>query len=419
MRVLPVLLGCGLSAVALFGTNWPNWRGPDNNGSVSDEGFPLSWDRTNHVQWRVTLPEPGNSSPIVWKDRVFVTQAIAQRRTLWCVDAKDGRVLWERGPTYTLPEETMRESNPYCAASPVTDGERVIAFFGSAGLYCFDFEGKELWHADLGKISHPFGTASSPCLGEDLCYAYVGPGENQSMVAVNKRTGKIAWRTDALRPSAEEAKQISTNGPPVGSWSTPTLIENAGRKELVMCFAFRFGSYDSLDGKLLWQRSGLGLQTYVTPQWTDGMLVTMSGSVAHALRPPRTPGTEPELVWTQPKSKFRFGSGVTTDQHLYYLSENGLAECWEKQTGRVLWQERLQGPGKKMTSWSSLSKAGNRIYAPNQSGDVFVFAAEPTFRVLATNSIAEPTNASLALANGKVVMRTDQSLWCFGPAKGS
>jgi hypothetical protein len=140
----------------------------------------------------------------------------------------------------------------------------------------------------------------------------------------------------------------------------------------------------------------------------------MGGTTTHAVRPPARVGAEPETVWSQQRGKFRFGSGVATATHLYYLSENGLAECWEKQTGKVLWQERLQGPGKKMTSWSSLSMAGNLIYAPNQSGDVFVFAAEPAFRLLSTNSVAEPTNASLALAHSNIVMRTDRALWCFG-----
>ena len=119
--------------------------------------------------------------------------------------------------------------------------------------------------------------------------------------------------------------------------------------------------------------------------------------------------------WTITQDKFRFGSGVATEKNLFFLAENGLTECWEKETGKVLWQERLQGPGKKMTSWSSLSMAGKMIYAPNQSGDVFVFAADPEFRVLSTNSVDEPTNASLALSQGRVFMRTDKSLWSFGP----
>jgi outer membrane protein assembly factor BamB len=407
------------ASVPVSADNWPEWRGPKRNGSTREKDFPISWNATNNVIWRVELPEPGNSSPIIWRNRVFITQAIGNRRAILCFDRGSGKVLWTNGPTYDEPELTMKESNPYCAASPVTDGQRVIAHFGSAGLYCFDFNGRELWRAELGKISHPFGTASSPCLDGDRCYVFVGPGEsaNESMVAVEKQTGKVVWRTAALQPNAEEMLKVSTNGPPIGSWSTPMVIEHDGRKELVMSFDFRFGGYDLKSGKLLWQNAGLGLQTYVTPLWTDGMLVPMSGTVALAVRPPSKSGAEAETVWTQSKSKFRFGSGVSTPKHLYYLSENGLAECWEKGTGKILWQERLQGPGKKMTSWSSLSMAGDMIYAPNQSGDVFVFAAEPIFRILSTNSVAEPTNASLALAQGNVIMRTDRALWCFGKKK--
>jgi outer membrane protein assembly factor BamB len=407
---------CWRSGVA---ANWPAWRGPNGNGSTGEGNIPISWSATNNVVWRVELPEAGNSSPIVSGDRVFVTQAIGNRRTVICVDRLSGKMLWTAGPTYNEPELTMKESNPYCAASPVTDGERVIAHFGSAGLYCFDFDGRELWHADVGKISHMFGTGSSPCLEGDRCFVFVGPGEsaNELMVAVETRTGKTVWRSEALQPSAEEMSKVTTNGPPIGSWSTPIVIQHDGRKELAMSFDFRFGAYDLKSGKLLWQNPGLGLQTYVTPLWSDGMLISMSGTVAVAVRPPADGGSEAETLWAQPKSKFRFSSGVTTEKHLYFLSENGFAECWDKRTGKILWQERLQGPGKKMTSWSSLSMAGNFIYAPNQSGDVFVFAAEPTFRTVSTNSVAEPTNASLALAQGNVIMRTDRALWCFGKEK--
>jgi outer membrane protein assembly factor BamB len=422
LRAVAILF---LFPITLLSADWPNWRGPNTDGTTSEKDFPISWDRTNNVLWRVELPERGNSSPIVWKDRVFITQAISNggngraatvgQRTVICLDRKTGKTLWQSGPTYNEPELTMEDSNPYCAASPVTDGDRVIAHFGSAGLYCFDFKGRELWHADLGKISHRFGTASSPCLSGDLCFVYVGPGEEkQEMVAVNKRTGKIAWRSPALLPTTADLAKLGTNSPPYGSWATPSVIDNHGRKEVIMPFNFRIGSYDFKNGNLLWETNGLGLQIYVTPLWTDGLLLVMGGSTTYALRPSISSKT-PELAWKQERGKFRFGSGVATDNHLFYLAENGLAECWEKSTGKILWQERLQGTGKKNTTWSSLSMAGQNIFAPNQSGDVFIFLANPDrFQILSTNSIAEPTNASLALSQNCVFMRTDQSLWCFG-----
>lgn len=413
--LFPLALTCVFFALPFRAAahNWPNWRGPHSNGTTAERNLPLSWDRTNNVAWRVELPGPGNSSPIVWSNRVFITQAMGNRRTLWCLDRTDGKILWQAGPTYDQPEETYTEGNPYCTASPVTDGERVIAFFGSAGLYAYDFHGRELWQTNLGKISHIIGSGSSPTLGSNLCYVFVGPGKNESMVAVDKRTGQVAWRTDAIRPDADEAKQIKTNGPPAGTWSTPVLVDNGGRTELLMAFAFRLGAFDPQSGNLLWQQPGLGLQTYVTPLFTDGMILATAGTTTHGIKPPTKRRADPEKVWTQEKGKFRFSSPVATDTHLFYLAENGLAECWEKTTGRVLWQERLQGPGAKKTTWSSPSKAGNRIYAPNQSGDIFVFAAEPTFRILSTNSVAESSNTTLALAQGSILFRTDKALWCF------
>lgn len=413
MRSVWMILLCAL-AISLAAGDWPSWRGPNANGATDEKNFPIAWSATSNVVWRLELPERGNSSPIVWKDRVFVTQAIGKKRALLCVDRRNGKLLWESGPVYEAPEMTIEEHNPYCAASPVTDGKRVIAFFGSAGLFAFDFEGRELWRAELGSITHRFGTASSPVLADNLCIVYVGPGDRHEMVAVDKRSGKIAWRAPGVAPSADEAAKVQTNGPPSGSWSTPLVIDNRGHREVIMPFAFRMGGYDLKDGKQHWQSAGLGLQTYVMPHWVDGMLIAMSGTTAIALRPPEGQGTEPGIVWKETKGKFRFGSGVAAGKHLYFLAENGFAECWEKSTGKVLWQERLQGPGAKKTTWSSLSMAGNMIYAPNQSGDVFVFAAEPTFRIVSTNSVAEPTNASLAFANGNVIMRTDKALWRFG-----
>src|SRR4030095_264330 len=182
--------------------NWPAWRGADGNGISADKNLPLKWNATENVKWRVDLPERGNSSPIVWGDRVFLTQAVSadNRRTLLCFDLETGKQLCKAGATYAEREQTQRD-NPYCSATPVTDGERVIASFGSAGLYCYDFAGKELWHRDLGKMNHMFGNGASPVLAGELCVLNFGPDEKARIVAVNKRTGETAW--EAAAPKAE------------------------------------------------------------------------------------------------------------------------------------------------------------------------------------------------------------------------
>ena len=200
-----------LAALTANATNWPGWRGADGTGLSSEKNLPLKWSTNENVRWRVALPGPGNSSPIVWGNRVFVAQAVKDedRRTIMCLDRANGKLLWQSGVTYTEREQTQ-QNNPYCSATPVTDGERVVASFGSAGVYCYDFEGKELWHRDLGKMSHIFGNASSPILHGDLCLLNFGPDEKARLIAMNKRTGEIVWEMEPPKvdPSEQQAFKI-------------------------------------------------------------------------------------------------------------------------------------------------------------------------------------------------------------------
>src|SRR5436190_15594379 len=138
--LLAIVLGCFRASAA----NWPAWRGPLGTGVSEEKSVPVHWSTTNHVKWRTPLPEPGNSTPVVWGDRLFVTQPAGDRRTLMCLDRADGKLLWHAGIT-TREQEPTHSANPYCSASPVTDGERIIVSFASDGLYCYDLGGQELW----------------------------------------------------------------------------------------------------------------------------------------------------------------------------------------------------------------------------------------------------------------------------------
>src|SRR6185503_20229029 len=195
-----------VSALTTLADNWPAWRGLDGNGICRETQLPLRWSTNENVRWNVPLPEPGNSTPIVWSNRVFVTQAIEKekRRTLMCFDRRDGKLLWQRGPIWT-DKELTHPDNPPCTPSPVTDGQRVIAWFGSAGVYCFDFDGRELWRRDLGLQKHEWGYASSPVLYRDLCFLNFGPGQRSFVIALDKKTGATVWQRDApvIAPNAK------------------------------------------------------------------------------------------------------------------------------------------------------------------------------------------------------------------------
>ena len=233
--------------------NWPSWRGPEGTGVAPDERPPLRWSATENVLWKVPLPDKGNSSPIVWGKKVFMTQALEKesRRTVMCFDRTNGKLLWQNGTTYTEKEQS-HPANPQCAASPVTDGERVIAFFGSAGLYCFDMDGKELWHRDLGKHHHEWGYAASPIIHENLCVLNFGPGERQFMIALDKANGKTVWEKEILnRMPTKRTDGFAgrEKGGMIGSWSTPLVAKVNGRDELIMSFSDRLAGMDPRSGK--------------------------------------------------------------------------------------------------------------------------------------------------------------------------
>jgi outer membrane protein assembly factor BamB len=414
-----IVVLAGLDPV--FAANWPDWRGPSRTGVCTEKDLPLRWATNENVRWRTPLPERGNSTPVVWGDRVFITQATTpdHRRALWCLDKATGNVFWKAGVTYA-DKELTHETNPFCSASPATDGERVIASYGSAGLYAYDFSGKELWRRDLGPQHHIWGNAASPIIHGDLCILNVGPGERQFLVALDKKTGDEKWRVEEPGGHSGEKKAGEKNTW-IGSWTTPVIIEEGGKSSLIMTWPGRVAAYDPVSGKERWTCRGLNPLVYTSPLHADGTIVAMGGFNGMSLAV-RTGGagdvTDTHRLWHHPKTKQRIGSGVIAGEHIYILNDPGVAECFELKTGKLVWEERLKGPAKS-DSWSSMVLAGNRLYVGNQGGDTFVLEASPVFRTLATNSLHEPIFSSVAVSDGNLFIRTHQSLWCINSGRES
>jgi len=414
------MLGLAYSVAA---ENWPAWRGPRGTGVCSEKNLPLHWSTNDNVRWRVPLPERGNSTPIVWGQRVFVTQAIEQenRRTLMCFDRANGKLLWQQGPIYADKEPT-HETNPQCSSSPVTDGERVIAWFGSAGLFCYDFTGKELWRRDLGPQRHIWGWGSSPVLHGELCVLNFGPGERTFLIAVDKKTGRDLWKVEEPGGDSGEKKPGQDKPAWTGSWSTPVAINTGRREELLVMWPKRVTAFEPQTGKELWTCSGLNPLAYTSPLYDrpKDIVVAMGGFGGMALAVKAGGSgdvTETRRLWHHPKTKQRIGSGVIHDGHIYILNDPGVAECFELETGKLVWEERLKGPAPRSDNWSSMALANARLYVINQGGDAFVLNASPKFQVLATNSIGETTMGSMAMSDGEIFIRTHKRLWCVGQAK--
>lgn len=401
-----------LSSVALAG-NWPGWRGTEGNGHASGEkNVPLKWDRDTNVRWKVPLPMSGNSSPVVWGNRIFLTQSLdkkGHRRALLCLDRSNGKKLWQKAVTYE-PVEPTHNTNPYASATPVTDGERVIVSFGSAGMYCYDFDGNEKWHYDLGKLYHIWGNASSPILYKDLCILWAGPGERQFLLAVNKKTGKKVWQHD--EPGGKFGKSSKDW---LGSWSTPVVIHVRGHDELILSVPYKVKGFKPDTGKELWHCDGLGPLVYTSPVVSkNGIVVAMSGYGGAALAVKaggRGDVTKTHRLWHHKKrNPQRIGSSVIQGDYIYMLSEPGLAQCFELKTGKEIWGSKRLGEH----NWSSMVLIGERLYVINVAGTTYILKASPKLEVLETNRLNELVRASIAVSNGELFIRSYKHLWCIG-----
>lgn len=389
--------------------NWPAWRGPDGTGVSDEKNVPIRWSATEHVKWKTPL-EPGNSTPIVWEDRVFVTSASpdGRRRSLMCFNRADGAKRWQHDVAYAGKELT-HNTNPYSAASPVTDGEIVVAWHDSAGLVACDLDGRELWKVDLGRFEHIWGFGSSPVLYEDLVILNAGPGLRAFLVALDKGTGKEVWRRDVPEAVSEKVDQFR------GSWSTPVFFQEVnGRPAMLVTLPQRLHCLDPTTGDDIWTCGGLGELAYASPLIGDGVIVAMSGYHGPSMAV-RTGGkgdvTTTHRLWHNEGSKLnpqRVGSGVIVGDHLYILQDNGVAWCMEVKTGELTWQQRL---GK---SWSSMVLADGRLYVPGMEGTTYVLQPNPReCKVVASNPIDEVTRGSLAISDGQIFVRTHEHLYCI------
>lgn len=424
------LFAFALSPNLTSAADWPAWRGADASGTTTETALPTKWSTTENVRWKVALPEAGNSTPIIWKGKVFVTQPEGDRRTLMCFDRTNGKLLWQKGVT-TKEKEPTHSTNPYCSASPVTDGERVIASFASDGLFCYDLDGKELWsRTDLGRQIHIWGNAASPVIYNQLCFLNFGPGETTYLIAVDKKTGKTVWKVDegtgyGQRPTADvrtakSKKGSGGNATYIGSWTTPVIMKVEGKDQLLMSWPRRLAAYDPASGKELWTCSGLNPLVYSSPIYEGDVVVAMGGFSGSAIAV-RAGGsgdiTESRRLWQHPKSPQRIGSGVIKDGHIYIHNDPGTAMCLELKTGNEVWNERLRTEGAKGQNWSSVLLSGDNCYTITQGGACYVFKASPKFELVSANLLGEPSNSSIVPSDGELFIRTHKHLWCISEKK--
>ena len=414
---LPALVGLfTLLNMTAPAADWPAWRGPNGDGSTDETNLPLRFGPSEGVRWKKELPERGNSTPVVWGDKIFLTQAVGARRTLLCMERGEGRTLWQAGPEWT-GEDLTHQTNPTCSASPVTDGERVVAWFGSAGLWSWTLDGREEWHADLGPQHHIWGYGASPVLHGDLCLLNFGPGDRSFVVALQKKTGREVWRFPVPAPAVVEGPGGQKGYS--GSWNTGRVVAVGGAEQFILSLPGAVFGLDPASGKPLWHCNGLNPLAYCEPVVGRDAIVGLGGFSGFSIG--IQPGgmgdvTQTHRLWQERINPQRIGSHVTDGRHAWLTSEPGVIQCIELTTGRELWKERMQTPSGRANSWSSLLRSGDRIYAMTQNSDVVVFRASPgKYEQLAVNSLGDGmANSSPAASNGQLFLRTHRHLWCIG-----
>lgn len=396
--------------------DWVQFRGPDGLGvSFEEKAPPTKWSSSENVAWKVALPGPGASSPMVAKGRVYVTSYTGYglepnagdekdlRRHLLCFDRKDGRLLWQKEFDPKLPEHPYKGEGSYhgyAASTPTTDGERLYVFFGKSGVFCFDLDGRELWHVTVGDRTNGWGSGTSPVLFGNLLIINASV-ESGSLVALDKLTGKEVWKADGIN----------------ASWNTPILAPMREPKELIVSVHDKLLSVDPTNGKPLWNAEGI--HRYVCPSVVahdDVIYAIGGGSTSLAVRiGGRGDVTATHTLWRKDKGS-NVSSPVYHEGHLYWAHDSGGFVCCQNAAdGETVYQERLEPRPDKF--WSSGVLAGGNLYFVSQHNGTYVVAAKPKFELVAHNVLADDdsrTNASPAISDGQIFLRTDKNLYCIG-----
>ena len=445
-RAAPIAIGLSLLGATLFAAsspNWPGFRGPNASGVVDGQNLPASWNVATgeNIRWSAIIPGLAHSSPIVWGDRLYVTTAISSRTdasfkpglygegtasedrsehrwVLLAIDRGTGRIAWEATAYKGVPREKRHIKATYANATPVTDGQRVVAFFGSQGLYAFDLSGKQLWKKDLGVLNagaydlpeYEWGNASSPIIYKDLVIVQCDTQEGSFVLAADIRTGKTVWKADR--------KELP-------SWGTPAVAEpSGGQAELVTNASNFIRGYDPLTGEERWRLGGSSKITAPTPIFANGLIIVASGRAPERPIFAVKPGARGDITLAEGQSSNKFvawhktgrGSYMPTPlayrDQLYVLGNQGLLDAYAVESGDEVYRQRIPHRGSGFSA--SPVAADNRIYLSSEDGDIFVIPAGRNFSVAGRYPMGEPLMATPAIADGTLYVRGEKRLFAIG-----
>ena len=424
-------MAIAVTAQATLAADWTQFRGPNGAGISSDTNLPLTWSDTENLRWKVELPGPGSSSPIVLGDRIFVTcysgygvpkanggDIKSLERHLVCVDRAEGKIRWTKTVPGELPEDSYQgyiSEHGYASNTPVTDGERVYCFFGKCGVVAFDLEGQQLWQTGVGKESsnRRWGSGASLILYKDSVIVNAAE-ESQSIRALDAKTGREIWK------AAGAALELAYGTP-----SLVTLKDN--RLDLVLAVPGEVWGLNPDTGKLRWFAEH-SLTGNICPSIVaDGETLFIFGGFRSAGSLALRAGGEGDVTKTQLQWSSRNSSYVATpvlhEGHLYWISDSGQAFCIDAKSGELVYRERisqLEAGGRPV--YASPVIANGKIYVPSRWNGVLVLPAKPKYEVLAQNRFADDDsdfNATPAISNGELFLRSNRYLYCVADQKSA
>jgi outer membrane protein assembly factor BamB len=401
---------------------WPQWRGPLATGDAPNSDPPVTWSETNNVKWKTMIPGEGDSTPIVWGGRVFLLAAIPNATNaaapaapqapaagyqfvVLCLDRASGKILWQRVARQEAPHEGRQENNTFASASPVTDGRLLLAYFGSRGLHCYDFDGNLKWQKDFGKMKTKmgFGEGASPALSGGTVVVNWDQEGGGFIAALDTASGRELWRT----PRDEDT-----------GWSTPLIVEYNGQRQVIVNATKKVRAYDLATGRELWSCSGQTANAIPSPVAAGGIVYLTSGFRGSALQAVRLgrqgdlTGTD-AIVWSHGQNTPYVPSPLLTDDFLYVIAGNdAIVSCFDAASGQVYFEhDELAGVH---GVYASPVAARDRVYVLSREGACVVLKKGPKPEVLAVNKVADDhSDASLALTDNDLFLRTRHSLYCL------
>lgn len=436
LALLVLLLGSQNSRSAQPQEYWPQFRGPASRGVASGPNLPDRWSATENIAWKTDVPGRAWSSPIVWGDRVFLTTAVNSgeleppQKGLYfggnrpepravqldyrvlCLNLASGKIVWEQSVHQGPSKSPIHLKNSFASETPVTDGQRVYAYFGNLGLYCFDLEGRSVWSKrfEPRAMRNGWGTAASPVLHGERLYLVNDNDEQSYLLCLDKRTGDEVWRVDRDEGS---------------NWSTPFIWQNDRRTEIVTAGTDKVRSYD-LEGKLLWWFTGMSKIAIATPYADQGLLYVSSGYVnddrrpLYAIRPGASgdislpPGqtSNEYIAWCQPKGAPYNPTTLVYDGRLYVLYDRAFFACFRALTGEPVYERQRLPQGLHFTAspWAYDGK----VFCLDEDGVTFVLRAGDEFELLHTNTLADDDMcmATPAIVGDRLLIRTSARVYC-------